>query len=124
MQVIFTDDLVVQGSRIGIVERALNSSDEDSGGDDEIEVIADNSAGGKLAPGSAHVRWRQHDSALDAGVRTEFTSELQLADRVFLLGGDGQIVRDRLGRRERRQRRFPATRGAEAERRSGGESPE
>ena len=43
-------------------------------------------AGGKLAPGSAHVRWRQHDSALDAGVRTEFTSELQLADRVFLLG--------------------------------------
>ena len=86
MQVIFTDDLVVRGSRIGIVERAPNSSDEDSGGDDEIEVIADNSAGGKLAPGSAHVRWRQHDSALDAGVRTEFTSELQLADRVFLLG--------------------------------------
>jgi hypothetical protein len=34
-----------------------------------------------------------------------------LRHSVLLLGGDGEIVHDRLGRRERRQRRFPATRG-------------
>ena len=42
---------------IGIVERAPNSSDEDSGDEDDIDDIADDDHGrGKLPPGQARVR--------------------------------------------------------------------
>ena len=81
-QTIFTDDLIVNANGdIGMVERAPNSSDEDSEIDDDIiDDEQDERADGKLPPGSARVRWRTDDQ-----LKTELTSSLQLADRVFLM---------------------------------------
>ena len=78
---------------IGIVERAPNSSDEDSDPDDD-EIEDDNhiSRGGKLPPGTAKVRWNKRED-----VRTEFTENLVLVDRVFLLGDIVARSIDQLG---------------------------
>lgn len=81
-QKIFTDDLVVKGEEIGLVERAPNSSDDEDEDDEDIDDIIDDNAGGdKLAPGSARVHWSTQEAPT-----TEYISELRLADRVFLLG--------------------------------------
>ena len=80
---IFTDDLIVNANGdIGMVERAPNSSDEDSDIDDDIiDDEQDSGLEGKLPPGSARVRWRADDQ-----LKTELTANLQLSDRVFLMG--------------------------------------
>jgi hypothetical protein len=82
-QMIFTDDLIVNANGdIGMVERAPNSSDEDSDIDDDIiDDEQDSGLEGKLPPGSARVRWRADDQ-----LKTELTANLQLSDRVFLMG--------------------------------------
>ena len=82
-QMIFTDDLIVNANGdIGMVERAPNSSDEDSEVDDDIiDDEQDSGLDGKLPPGSARVRWRADDQ-----LKTELMANLQLSDRVFLMG--------------------------------------
>ena len=82
-QTIFTDDLIVNANGdIGMVERAPNSSDEDSEVDDDIiDDEQDSGLDGKLPPGSARVRWRADDQ-----LKTELMANLQLSDRVFLMG--------------------------------------
>ena len=79
---------------IGIVDRAPNSSDEDSGDDIDDDDIADEGAahGGKLPPGSAMVRWSKRED-----VKTEYTENLKLVDRVFLLGDIVARANDQLG---------------------------
>ena len=75
-QKIFTDDLVVKGEEIGLVERAPNSSDDEDEDDEDIDDIIDDNAGGdKLAPGSARVHWSTQEAPT-----TEYISELRLAD--------------------------------------------
>ena len=87
-QTIFTDDLVIKDGQLGVVERAPNSSDMDSEGDED-DIIDDER---KLPPGSAAVHWKTQDM-----VTTEYTSNLQLADRVFLLGDIVTRGSDQLG---------------------------
>ena len=78
---------------IGVVERAPNSSDEDSDGgdDDDINDDGDDSEG-KLPLGAAKVRWAKRED-----VRTEYTENLTLVDRVFLLGDIVARAADQLG---------------------------
>jgi len=97
-QLIFTDDLIVRAGprgdeEMGVVDRAPNSSDEDSEIDDD-DIIDDTEerADGKLPPGAARVRWRSQDA-----LKTEQTSSLRLADRVFLLGDIVARASDQLG---------------------------
>ena len=61
-------------SDIGIVEYAPNSSDES-----EDDIADDGML--SLPPGVAKVRWRERED-----VRREFTQNLVVEDRVFLLG--------------------------------------
>ena len=93
-QMIFTDDLIVNANGdIGMVERAPNSSDEDSEVDDDIiDDEQDSGLEGKLPPGSARVRWRADDQ-----LKTELTANLQLADRVFLMGDIVARANNQLG---------------------------
>ena len=82
---------------IGIVERAPNSSDEESEPDDDINDDDDidddgDRAGRKLPPGAAKVRWSKRED-----VRTEYTENLRLVDRVFLLGDIVASAADQLG---------------------------
>ena len=70
-QQIFTDDLVQSMAfgaavDVGIVERAPNSSDEDSGDEDDIADEEEEDRAGKLPPGAAKVRWSKRED-----VRTE-----------------------------------------------------
>ena len=108
-QLIFTDDLVTKNTRIGIVERAPNSSDDDSANDDDDDIVdaddivdddliadddtqaaanqstsAARAAARRLEPGTAHVFWAKEDTHT-----TEYVENLTLADRVFLLGDVG-----------------------------------
>ena len=77
---------------IGIVERAPNSSDEESEADDINDDIDDEREPGKLPPGAAKVRWSKRED-----VRTEYTENLRLVDRVFLLGDIVARASDQLG---------------------------
>ena len=79
---------------IGIVERAPNSSDEESEPDDDDinDDIEDERDGRRLPPGSAKVRWSKRDNVL-----TEYTENLRLIDRVFLLGDIVARAADQLG---------------------------
>ena len=97
-QLIFTDDLIVRAGpggneEMGVVDRAPNSSDEDSGiDDDDIIDDTEEQPDGKLPPGAARVRWRSQEA-----LKTEQTSSLRLADRVFLLGDIVARASDQLG---------------------------
>ena len=62
------------------MERAPNSSDEDSEADEDT-IVDDDDDRGKLPPGSAKVRWSKMEN-----IKTKYTDNLQLLDRVFLLG--------------------------------------
>ena len=84
---------------IGIVERAPNSSDEESvADDDEINDDIDDDddddgrTPGKLPPGAAKVRWSKRED-----VKTEYTENLRLVDRVFLLGDIVARATDQIG---------------------------
>ena len=89
-QSIFTDDLVIKDGVIGLVERAPNSSDEESA--DEDDIVDDEAQGGRLRPGSASVHWQKQDT-----LRTEYTANLRLADRMFLLGDIVTRVANQIG---------------------------
>jgi len=88
-QTIFTDDLVTKDGEIGIVDRAPNSSDEESDGDD---IIDDADTSGRLPAGAAHVVWKN-----ESKLRTELAANLSLADRLFLLGDIVARSNDQLG---------------------------
>ena len=77
---------------IGIVERAPNSSDDDSGDDDDIAEEEEEHDSGKLPPGAAKVRWSRRED-----LKTEYTENLRLVDRVFLLGDIVARANDQLG---------------------------
>lgn len=82
-QRIFTDDLVTKGDEIGLVERAPNSSDEENE-DDIIDDSIDDATPAnseRLPAGSAKVLWAKQEEPM-----IERIDDLQLADRVFLLG--------------------------------------
>ena len=76
------------------MERAPNSSDEESGAEDDDDNIddGDDNDHGRLPPGSAKVHWSKRDN-----VRTEYTENLELVDRVFLLGDIVARASDQLG---------------------------
>lgn len=75
------------------MEWAPNSSDEESEADDDAIVDDDDDdERGKLPPGSAKVRWSKVEN-----VKTEYTSNLQLVDRVFLLGDIVARANNQLG---------------------------
>lgn len=78
---------------IGIVERAPNSSDEES--EDEDAIVVDEDYKGKLPPGSAKVRWNSWNSWENMCV--ELISDLTLVDRVFLLGDIVARANNQLG---------------------------
>ena len=62
-QKIFTDDLVVKGDEIGLVERAPNSSDDEDEDEEDIDDIIDDNAGGaggQLRGSSAVANGRSH----------------------------------------------------------------
>lgn len=76
------------------MERAPNSSDEESEPDDDNidDIDDDDRPSGKLPAGAAKVRWSKRED-----VRTEYTENLRLVDRVFLLGDIVARSADQLG---------------------------